>query len=427
LLLVLGAVVAVVLALGVVGQGSWRDAYVRHALAVKGGGAVTLGAASGPESYTPEEAAAAWRTFFSGIRPVAGLSADLGLPGLGWVPGLVTACVLGLLALAVAWAARRRWLGASVATGLVLVVMLLELWPVSAHVMGPVVGPVASRDLDTGRDDVVRFLENAGPPGSFRIFTYRPDEPVPNRYAGFAISNLSGYHAAKPSLFQSLAEGHLDRYVDMEWLRLLNVRYLVECEARAQAIPPPPDLRLVFRSAQSDPNFGALLVYEFPAALPRVMLLQNYAVVPDAKAIIDSISLRHRDVAAGTWLMEDPKLRLGPVAGGHANIVSYGLNRVIIDVDTPGPALLRLADLWYPDWKAYVDGRPTPVLRADYLLRAVAVPAGRHRVEFRYESAAVRNGLLLSLASLLVVLAGFAFAWWRGRRPRAVAPPAEGA
>jgi hypothetical protein len=204
------------------------------------------------------------------------------------------------------------------------------------------------------------------------------------------------------------------------------VRYLVECEARAQAIPPPPELRPVFRSTRSDPNFGALLVYEFPAALPRVMLLQNYAVVPDAKAIIDSISLRHRDVSAGTWLLEDPKLRLGPVAGGRADIVSYGLNRVTIDVDTPGPALLRLADLWYPDWKAYVDGGRTPVLRADYLLRAVAVPAGRHRVEFRYESAAVRNGLVLSLASLLVVLAAFAVSWWLGRRPRAAAP-GEGA
>ncbi len=69
----------------------------------------------------------------------------------------------------------------------------------------------------------------------------------------------------------------------------------------------------------------------------------------------------------------------------------------------------------------------SPVLRADYLLRAVAVPAGRHRVEFRYESAAVRRGLLLSLVSLLIVLAGFAASWWVGRRSGAVAMPGEGA
>jgi hypothetical protein len=428
LLAVLTAVVALVLVVSVLGRGAWRTAYVQGAMAHKGGTGITMGTMASGSDYGPDQAAAAWEVFYSGIRPASGLSADLGVPGLGWVPGLLGACVLGLLALGAAWAARRRWLGALPATALALAILLLELWPVSAHVMGPVVGGVAARDLDSGRDDVVQFFEQAGPRGSFRIFTYSPDEPVPNRYAGFAIGNVSGYHAAKPRLFQDLAEGHLMRYVDLEWLRLLNVRYLVECEAHVQQVPPPPELRLVFRGSQAaNPNFGPLMVFEFPAALPRVMLLEHYSVVPDAKAIIDSVSLRQRDVAHGTWLEEDPQVKLGPVAGGRADIVAYGLNRVAIDVVTPGPALLRLADLWYPDWHAYVDGKRAPVLRADYLLRAVVVPAGRHRVEFRYESAAVRNGLLLSLASLLVVLAGFAVSWWLGRRPRPAATAGEGA
>ncbi len=65
---------------------------------------------------------------------------------------------------------------------------------------------------------------------------------------------------------------------------------------------------------------------------------------------------------------------------------------------------------------ARVDGRPTPVLKVDYLLRAVQVPAGRHQVVFRFESPAVRRGLLVSLISLVVVLAGFAASWWMRRR-----------
>ena len=70
-----------------------------------------------------------------------------------------------------------------------------------------------------------------------------------------------------------------------------------------------------------------------------------------------------------------------------------------IDVTTPGPALVRLADLWYPDWKATVDGRPVEILRADHALRAVVVPAGRHKVEFRFASESVVKGLTLSLVS----------------------------
>ncbi|MGH7536949.1 MAG: hypothetical protein ACREMG_15435, partial [Gemmatimonadales bacterium] len=98
-----------------------------------------------------------------------------------------------------------------------------------------------------------------------------------------------------------------------------------------------------------------------------------------------------------------------------------GLNDVAVDVDTPGAALLRLADLWYPDWVATVDGRPSEILKADYLLRAVVVPAGRHRVEFRFASPAMRRGLMLSGACLLVTL-GLLGAGLLRRRPAASAP-----
>jgi hypothetical protein len=119
-----------------------------------------------------------------------------------------------------------------------------------------------------------------------------------------------------------------------------------------------------------------------------------------------------------SYLEKDPGLVLGPAAGGQVRMASYRLNDVTVEVETPAPALLRLADLWYPDWTARVDGRRTPILKADYLLRAVYVPAGRHRVEFRYESPAVMRGLLLSLLSLLVVLGLFAWSWWQGRGRR---------
>ena len=53
-------------------------------------------------------------------------------------------------------------------------------------------------------------------------------------------------------------------------------------------------------------------------------------------------------------------------------------------------------DAWYPGWKAYVDGRPATLHRANLAFRAVSVPAGRHRVAFRYEPRSVRVGLALT-------------------------------
>ena len=64
-----------------------------------------------------------------------------------------------------------------------------------------------------------------------------------------------------------------------------------------------------------------------------------------------------------------------------------------------------LTDNWYPGWKATVDGERAPVERVDYLIRGVAVPAGAHRVEFRYEPASWRAGWIVSLLALLAIVA----------------------
>jgi len=373
LIIVLAGLLAVALVVGVMGQGVWRSAYISMALAHKG--SMTLGSNAGPSGFSPEAAGLAWQDFVSGLG---------------------RACLLGLLALGVAWFARRGRPPALLATGAVLVLLLFDLWHPSARVMGPAVGDLARRNLDNGRDDVVEFLEKVGPPGTFRVFA--ADEFQSNRYAGFGIATIGGYHAAKPRLFQDLLDRKLLLNYDWQWL--LNVRYMV-MRYPLQALPP--FLREVYR--------GSAVVYENLVAMPRATLVGAYRVVSPATAIFDSVS-SGQDMDQVTYLEQDPGLTLGPVEGGGLRLVSYRLNEVALDVDTPGPALLRLADLWYPDWTARVDGRLVPVLRADYLLRAVPVPAGRHRVVFRYESPAVRTGMLVSLLSLAVILAGFALSWF---------------
>ena len=94
------------------------------------------------------------------------------------------------------------------------------------------------------------------------------------------------------------------------------------------------------------------------------------------------------------------------------------------------PAVLRLADLWYPDWKVTVDGKPAPLLRADHALRAVAVPAGEHKIEFRFASRSFTIGFWLSVGCTLAALLLLAANWWLQRRPKEGVPEpveAEGA
>jgi hypothetical protein len=382
MLMVTGALLVVGLLVVVGAQGAVREAYLgmigryRHDIEL------------GRQSFSPDAAAAAWGEF-SG----------------SWT----RAMVLGLFAVGLGWLAARGRVPATLASGLALILVLVELWPVSTRVMERAISDVVPHSLDVGRDDTVEFLEKAGPPGSFRILPVQ--EFQSNRFAGFGIASVGGYHAAKTKLVQDLLDK--DLALNPAWLRLLNVRYMVLDR-------PMPQLPPGFAVAHQ----GAAEVLEFQAALPRVTLVSRVEVVRPAIAILDSVATGRYDSGTMAFVEQDPGVPLGPIHDAGAVISSYGMNQVVVDAKTDGPALLRLADLWYPDWAVTVDGRPATLLKLDYLLRGVVIPAGSHRVVFSFRSASVRQGLTLSLGSFAVILALFGVAWWSGRRAVRPASPA---
>ena len=99
-----------------------------------------------------------------------------------------------------------------------------------------------------------------------------------------------------------------------------------------------------------------------------------------------------------------------------------------LEVESDGPALLVVADNWFPAWRATVDGTETDVLRAYHSVRAIQVPAGRSSVEMWYESTLLDRSFLLSLIVMLGLLGCGGVGIWRERAPatRPGASPGEG-
>ncbi|MCS7041083.1 MAG: YfhO family protein, partial [Caldilineales bacterium] len=95
---------------------------------------------------------------------------------------------------------------------------------------------------------------------------------------------------------------------------------------------------------------------------------------------------------------------------GEVTITAVEPETVRLQVQTPVAAWLVLSDAWYPGWEATVDGQPTPIERANLLLRAVHVPAGEHEVVFRFRPLSFRLGAALTVFGLLAV----AFSFRRG-------------
>ncbi|MHC4712584.1 MAG: hypothetical protein ACYTAN_04840 [Planctomycetota bacterium] len=88
---------------------------------------------------------------------------------------------------------------------------------------------------------------------------------------------------------------------------------------------------------------------------------------------------------------------------GSARVVADSGDELTVEVDAARPALLFLADNWYPNFRATVDGDPAPIWRANYGYRALPVPAGAHTVRFTYVPTEFYLGLAMTVIGLAVL------------------------
>jgi hypothetical protein len=201
---------------------------------------------------------------------------------------------------------------------------------------------------------------------------------------------------------------------------LLALRLLSVADVLQDPRDPPltlPGLRLAYAGRDGR-------VYAHEAALPRVSVVGGQRVVrggeeAELDAVLDPRFDGRREVVTSRPL---PGLRSGPApAVGAARLTGYEPERVVVRARAWRVGALVLTDVFYPGWKAWVDGRRAPIRRVDYLLRAVALGPGEHTVEMRYEPASYRVGRAVSLLALagLIALATLAL---RARRRRSPLP-----
>jgi hypothetical protein len=198
----------------------------------------------------------------------------------------------------------------------------------------------------------------------------------------------------------------LDVYLDSPLLNLLNARYII-----VPADPPPENqagLQRVLRAKHPTVyEDDRLKVLENQEALPRAWIVHSARQVSSEREILDLLSAGQVDPREKALLQVAPPEMSQPddASDDQATIEEYGANRIKLETNTGAPGLLVLSEVYYPAWKAYVDGSPVPVHVADQLLRSVPIPAGEHTVELRYESWTLRAGIAISLVTYAALVA----------------------
>ena len=118
-----------------------------------------------------------------------------------------------------------------------------------------------------------------------------------------------------------------------------------------------------------------------------------------------------------------------PQTDSNARIIleSYQPNHLVYQSHTSSEQLAVFSEIYYEKgWNAFIDGKKADYVRANYILRAMRVPAGDHKIEFKFESESYKLGSTLSLISSLLLFAMLAvgiFFYWKSenqKNPQAV-------
>jgi len=320
----------------------------------------------------------------------------------GGVRVLIVALVGGAVLFAIA-SARLR--GALAAAALVFVVFA-DLWSIERKYF--VFAGTASELF--GDDQLTSAMKKA--PMPFRTWDpkggYGELEVYPGSWLmGVGVPQLLGYHGNELRNFDELlGEKNLWRnQVNPVLLDLFAVRYVTLAQQM-----DIPGFHLAAGRLTSTPGRPAHL-YEADTAPPYVRLLSGAVKVPEDQVVGVVLNPQFPALAVAVYPDSAPVTpgelaRVPEAATATARLTAWepGKMRIAIEGQDTRPLYLLVAENWYKDWRATVDGAPAPALRAHHTILSTVVPPGAKEVTFEFSSREYTRGRLISLLAVAVAI-----------------------
>jgi hypothetical protein len=227
------------------------------------------------------------------------------------------------------------------------------------------------------------------PDPHFRVLDLTHGDPFTSATPCFYYKNVGGYHAAKPMLYQNVAERYFSNNdifgVNRHILQMLNVKYIVQD-------PQTP----VLNGALGNAWFVNEVQY-VPNADEEIKAI-GAGFTPQTKAITQEANKAYLEGIANQADSSD-----------NIRLEAYHPERMIYKSSAKTERLAVFSEIYYPPakgWKVYVDGQAAPdFIKVNYLLRGLRVPAGQHTIEMRFEPKSHSQGETLTLIGSLLALA----------------------
>jgi len=279
-----------------------------------------------------------------------------------------------------------------------IVLVLIDMVPVAARYLNKEDfqrrSVVTNPYRPTRADELI--LKDTDP--NFRVFNLTVS-PFQDASTSYFHKSIGGYHGAKLRRYQELIDHHISKQ-NLNVLNMLNTKYFIVPGADKQ-----PEVQINFQ------------------AMGHAWFVNEIKWVDNADQEINALTdFNPAKTAVIDKRFENQLKGFTPTADTTAiiELTKYAPNKLNYTSQAGTDQLAVFSEIYYDKgWKAFIDGKEVPVVRANFILRSIVVPAGNHEIEFRFEPAVFYTGnMIASGSSIIFLLLGLAYILFEIRKFR---------
>ncbi len=304
--------------------------------------------------------------------------------------------IVGILALIDVWTIGQRYVGKDDFTRQNLMQQEYQLSEIDKQIFGKEINanPTLAGKINEAyqkfqpktefeKEDIQKYVMQKN--SFYRVYDLTTSAFQDNRVSG-SHRSIGGYSAAKLRRYQDLIERHIVKG-NMQVLNMLNAKYFITKDG----------------------------LQENPGVLGAAWFVDTVLFASNADAEIEA--LNRIDVSKEIVVLEKNKQELGSFAkaepGDQIKLEEQGADYMVYHASTGGDRLAVFSEIYYPDWTVTIDGEPVKYFEANYVLRAMMIPKGEHKIEFVFNPPSYTSGNILSMVfyyliiALVLVLVGY--------------------
>jgi hypothetical protein len=217
------------------------------------------------------------------------------------------------------------------------------------------------------------------------VYDMSKGDPFQQSQTSYYHKTIGGYSPAKLGIYDDLVTYQLSGTPNPAVLNMLNTKYII----------------------QQGQKQGDEIAIPNPGALGNCWLVKGVTYVDDAVAEMKALSnFNPKDTAIADKVYQ---AKIGnftaPDSNAYIKQTAFDNDAVKYESNTAAPQLAIFSEIYYKDWNAYVDGKKVDILKVNYVLRALMIPAGKHNIEFKLEPHAYITGAKINQFFIWILLA----------------------